>query len=646
MKRICIYVTYDKQNIVDAYIGYMLEEIKKNVDYLVVVCNETNVVKGLEYLTRYADEIFFRENIGYDAGAFKDALCNLIGWNEINQYDELFLINDSFFGPFVPFKVILNEMESRKVDFWGLMVHAEVNKKENVHILPHIQSYFIAIQEKMLHSDTFREYWSQMPYYTSFDDVVKMHEIKFSEYFSKKGYTYSGLAITSPNDSNNLANNHTQYMYLSFELIKKRKFPILKKQQLAYNNLDRQTQENYLRAIKYIEHNTNYDVNLIWDNIIRTLNISDLYRNLHLLYIISNDDIGKKYNCDDAVIMINVSNISAIEGVTNYLSPIESHIKIIVNPDFCSIAEEYLNRGYEVLKVDTDYNEIYSILMQYEYICLLNDEDLSSDNRPSYIGKSYFFNVWGNLLGERNHIKNVLRVFNEEKRLGVLLPPVSIFGIYFGSQRIKWKEKYNEIHKIIEAHNINCICSRDKAPFTVSKSLWIKRDVLRRAMELQVYHFSQLEYLWIYLAQDRGYYSGVVESSEYASMNEINKSYYIEDLLDQVSEQYGEVSAYIDMKKQIFSGAISKFCMKYEKIYVYGIGNMAREYLPYIPKVSGYVVSDGQCNPREFKSKKVYFLSEIPIDENSGIVICLDKRYQPEITAMLEKQNIKNYICI
>ena len=109
MKRLCVYVTYDKQNIVDRYIGYMLKELRTCVDYLAVVCNQLKVVHGIEILEKYADVIFFRENKGFDTGGFKDTLCSLVGWDKILQYDELVLVNDSMYGPFKSMRLIFDE---------------------------------------------------------------------------------------------------------------------------------------------------------------------------------------------------------------------------------------------------------------------------------------------------------------------------------------------------------------------------------------------------------------------------------------------------------------------------------------------------------------------------------------------------------
>ena len=45
--------------------------------------------------------------------------------------------------------------------------------------------------------------------------------------------------------------------------------------------LDTQTQENLRLAVDYIDRETDYDADLIWENIIRTLNMADLQRSLH-----------------------------------------------------------------------------------------------------------------------------------------------------------------------------------------------------------------------------------------------------------------------------------------------------------------------------------------------------------------------------
>lgn len=262
----------------------MLKELRCCADYLVVVCNETTIVCGSDILEKYADDIFYRQNIGFDAGGFKDVLCMYLGWDKVLQFDELVLVNDSMFGPFKKMKHIFEEMDTKKVDFWGLIKFGE-SLTQGEYIPEHIQMFFCVIRSAMLHDNEFRKYWDKLPYYKTFNAVVHGYEMEFTSFFVKLGYSYATLADTQTNDSNNISNNYMQYGTICYELIKKRNFPFLKKQQIAYNTLNMQTQENLRQAIDHIAKNTDYDVNLIWQNIIRTMNVSDLQRNLHLRYV-------------------------------------------------------------------------------------------------------------------------------------------------------------------------------------------------------------------------------------------------------------------------------------------------------------------------------------------------------------------------
>ncbi len=46
MERICIYVTYDPEGIVDGYISYILKELKTCIECLIVVSNNGEIVCG------------------------------------------------------------------------------------------------------------------------------------------------------------------------------------------------------------------------------------------------------------------------------------------------------------------------------------------------------------------------------------------------------------------------------------------------------------------------------------------------------------------------------------------------------------------------------------------------------------------------
>ena len=645
MKRICVYLTYDKQKIVDKYIGYMLKELKTCVDFLAVICNEKQVIRGKDILEQYADIIFYRENIGLDAGGFKDALTKFIGWDKILEYDELVLANDSMFGPFLSMKSIFSEMKRKDIDFWGLSGHGEYRKEGLDYFPEHIQSFFITIRSKMLRSSHFKRYWEEMPYYSSYNQVVRKHEMQFTQHFLKLGYTYDVLADIKINDSVNSENNYRQYTIIPYELIKKRNFPFLKKQQIAEDNkLERQTQEELHLAINYIDRETTYDVNLIWENIIRTLNVSDLQRNLHFRYIIP-ELSGYEGSKKKIAVIVIVSYRGSAEAVFEYLKGLSFNAKIIAHNS--ELLSDYENSEMECETVPKEnMAEFLLNYSDYKLVCIINDTDLTSEMRPTYIGKSCFFNIWNNLIKDENHVAGILKLFDDNPYLGLLVNPQPNFGDCFGELGKGWDGTFKEVDRIVEEKDISCQISMDKPPFRKVNNLWVRGKLLKKLKGWTVDEFLYLPYLWIYIAQDSGFYSGIVESSEYAALNETNLQYYLEQIAEKVRRQYGDFENFVELEEMISGACIREFCAKYDHILVYGTGIIARKYKELLPKPEAYIVSDGQTKLQELDGIPVKYLSEIENRNDCGIVLCLNKQNQIQVIEELDKRGIKNYLCV
>lgn len=648
MKRLCIYLIYDKENIIDRYIGYILNELKTCIDHMIVVCNMPEVESGIEILEKYADKVFYRRNIGFDAGGFKEALCSLIGWDIVLKYDELVLINDSMFGPFCCMRDIFRKMEEKSVDFWGLTKCGQFIHANKGYVSEHIQTYFIAIRFKMLHDSCFLEYWENLPYYKSFDDVVWKHETKFTKYFADLGYTYDALAETKVNDSEfNLSNNYSQYATISYELIRKRNFPFLKKQQIAYNTLSKQTQENLYQALTYIDKETDYDVNLIWDNIIRTLNMKDLQRSLHLQYIISSE---KKKLIDNrsAAIIIYAEYKEAAEYVLEYLDKLTLEptyfIQIVSKKD--DVLKAYEKERICGRNIHLEKEIDVPFLCTYNFVCFLHDTDMTSDINPSCMGKSYFYCIWENLFKNENHILGILEKFEKESRLGFLAPPSPNFADYFGELGSGWKGNYEIVKGIAERLHLHCPISEEKAPFRVTEDFWIRGNILKQFMELETNERQYVPYLWSYFAQDMGYYSGIVESTEYASMNEVNLNYYLDRIASQIKYGYGNFDSFSEMEEKLLSGALTKFCEKHSRILIYGTGYYAKKCKDFLKNVEACVVSDGQNKADCFEGFPVMYLSEVLDLNKCGIVLCLNKKNQEQALAELKKYGACDWYCI
>ena len=64
-KRLAIYFFYDKMGVVDRFVPYFLEDLKRNVSEIFVICNGELQEEGRKTLEQYG-QVMVRENKGFD----------------------------------------------------------------------------------------------------------------------------------------------------------------------------------------------------------------------------------------------------------------------------------------------------------------------------------------------------------------------------------------------------------------------------------------------------------------------------------------------------------------------------------------------------------------------------------------------------
>ena len=148
MKRFGIFLCFDVDGIIDDYIYYMLDDICKNLDELIIVSNGFLNEESMSGLSNYSNhDIVIRDNIGFDAGAWRDVMLD-VGFDKLCEFDEIILFNDSFFGPIYPFKEMFDKMDEEDVDYWGITNHGEAPNSRDMcpygYRPRYIQTYFLS----------------------------------------------------------------------------------------------------------------------------------------------------------------------------------------------------------------------------------------------------------------------------------------------------------------------------------------------------------------------------------------------------------------------------------------------------------------------------------------------------------------------
>ena len=147
VKRIAIFVFYDQEGIVEPYVINLLDGMRDYIDYIYTVANGFVQKAGKEQLILHSDRLLIRDNKGFDAGAIKDAIADLREKNMLEQYDELIIYNDTFWGFFYPLTDFFDGTgREPDVDFWGFTEWPGNAPNDRIHIPEHLQSYFLYIK--------------------------------------------------------------------------------------------------------------------------------------------------------------------------------------------------------------------------------------------------------------------------------------------------------------------------------------------------------------------------------------------------------------------------------------------------------------------------------------------------------------------
>ena len=412
VKRLGIYFFYDQDGIVDDYVTYLLDDLIKSMQDMVVVCNGFLNADGRKVFNKYTKDIIVRENKGLDVWAYKTAL-DYIGWERLQEYDEIILLKATIMGPIYPFAEMFQKMDKRDLDFWGITKYGKeefdpFGCNPYGYIPEHIQSHFMVYRRTLINSQEFQSYWNNIPEINSYKESVGMHESYFTKYFADKGFKQDVYVNTDDYEG------QTTYPLIFYpkELIEQKSCPIFKRRSffqdydyVVTNSVGQSTQELY----NYLNEFTTYDVHMIWQNVLRTCNQADIARNMHLNYVLSTKvqntaRITKILQTKKIALVMHLYFVDLLEESLKWASAIPeiTDVYITTNTDEKKKAIEKVfsrlhcnkldvrvieNRGRDVSSVLVG---VKDVIQQYDYVCFVHDKK-TAQLKPGSVGEGFAY---------------------------------------------------------------------------------------------------------------------------------------------------------------------------------------------------------------------------------------------------------------
>ncbi len=167
-KRLFLFAGYNKSGLIDDALVYYIEKLSKFGD-IVLVMDSDCPKSELKKIQKYCVYTTATRHGEYDFGSYKRAYLWAMENISLSDYDFVYLINDSVYGPIYDMAPYFKEMESGTCDSFGI-----VKNPHRDH--PHIQSWFVGLRPTVFLTDWFDNFMRAITKLPSKGDITKEYE--------------------------------------------------------------------------------------------------------------------------------------------------------------------------------------------------------------------------------------------------------------------------------------------------------------------------------------------------------------------------------------------------------------------------------------------------------------------------------------
>lgn len=611
-KRLAIYFFYDKSGIVDRYVPYFLEDLKRNVSEIFVVCNGNLTDDGKKTLEQYG-EVLVRENKGFDVWAYKTALEHY-GWDRLQEYDEVIMMNNTIMGPVFPFSETFEKMDRKDLDFWGLTEYFKIKGdpfgySPYGYLPDHIQSHWIACRKTLVSSKDFQEYWEQMPMIEDYNQAVGKHESIFTKVFADKGYKWD-VSVECED-----LRNYSGYplMMCPRKMLEERRCPIFKKRSFFHMESDylkNTTGEQTSELFEYLKNETDYDVDFIWETILRNYHQYDIVKNMNLAYVMPtnqyNAELLEQQTKENRVALVmHLYFEDLLEDSYRHVSSMPKNADIYLTTDTeqkkqaiekmfsklpCNKLEVRLiqNRGRDVSSLLVG---VKDVIMDYDIVCFAHDKK-TAQITPGTIGASFAYKCFENTLSNKAYVANVINTFVCNPRLGLLSPPEPNHSTFFSTIGFEWGPNFDAVKDLAKRLGLSVPMSVEKPPVAPLGTMFWFRPAAMKPLYAQDWEYEDfppepnkidgtilhaVERIYPFVVQDAGYYPAVGMTDKFAAIEYHNLRYYVRGY-NQVLVNNG-IGPYHDQMVEILNQIITQRG-SFKLVLKYRIKCYAKKFLP------------------------------------------------------------------
>lgn len=372
-----------------------------------------------------------------------------------------------------------------------------------------------------------------------------------------------------------------------------------------------------------------------------------------------------------AAVLVHLYYEEQLEFYQAYLDKIPHYVDVIIISSKDTILESFASNRVRKIKKENRGRDISALLVaakdivfQYEYICFIHDKREKIPSQKAYVDL-WRRNIWDNMLQSDIYIYNVLEMFESDREIGMLVPLPPHKGDVGRWLNASWGPNYQNTQALADELSITADISKESPPFTYSTVFWGRTNVLEKLFlkDWQYADFPDepmrndgeinhaIERILQYLAEDAGYQVKIALSSSFAGYFISLLHGEMNELWDGMGEAFGirtyrGLSNYNSRIKRI-----ERFSKECSGIYLYGAGKVGRECLEIcrslnlLPK--GFIVTKIEdMADQEIDGIPVMSVCDVKLEQNAGVIVSTESRWQMEIVGELEKRKFYHYLLV
>ena len=180
--RLFLFAGYNKNNKIDEALIYMVQQLNKCGDVILIMDSDISKqeLKKVDKYTIYASG---KRHGEYDFGSYKRAYLYAKKNNILKNYDILYMVNDSVYGPLYPIEPALEKMESEGTDAFAMVYNNHPKK-------PHLGAWFIGMRPTIFLTKWYDQFMKNITHEQSKGDVIKKYEHGFTNMLQDHKTTY------------------------------------------------------------------------------------------------------------------------------------------------------------------------------------------------------------------------------------------------------------------------------------------------------------------------------------------------------------------------------------------------------------------------------------------------------------------------